>query len=102
MEAELLLKDRIVQSERCFAELVVWRLPETLPGSRHNIKYRLALVFEGVCVLRYDNEAGKGDHKHVGDRETGYVFKSPEQLLADFWRDVDQWRSSHEESNLGS
>ena len=46
----------------------------------------------GVCVLRYDNEAGKGDHRHVGDVETEYRFTTPDQLLADFWRDVDQWR----------
>jgi len=43
-------------------------------------------------VLRYDNEAGKGDHRHVGDVETEYRFTTPDQLLADFWRDVDQWR----------
>jgi hypothetical protein len=47
---------------------------------------------KGICVLRYDNEAGKGDHKHVGSIETGYRFTTHTQLLADFWRDVDQWR----------
>jgi hypothetical protein len=35
-------------------------------GSRHQYKYRLVLVVNDDCVLRYDNEAGKGDHKHVG------------------------------------
>jgi predicted transcriptional regulator len=30
-----------------------------------------------ACVLRYDNEAGKGDHKHIGTFETAYVFESP-------------------------
>jgi hypothetical protein len=49
-------------------------------------------VVAGVCVLRYDNEAGKGDHRHVGGVEAEYRFTSPEELLADFWRDVDQWR----------
>jgi hypothetical protein len=33
-------------------------------------------VVDGVCVLRYDNEAGKGDHKHIGTVETAYVFES--------------------------
>ncbi|WP_371747516.1 DUF6516 family protein [Caballeronia sp. Sq4a] len=46
-----------------------------------------------VCVLRYDNERGKGDHKHVGAVETPYAFTTPEQLMADFWSDVDQWRA---------
>jgi hypothetical protein len=49
-----------------------------------------------VCVLRYDNEAGKGDHKHMGEVETAYVFESPNRLLADFWCDVDLWRTSYE------
>nr|WP_235610835.1 DUF6516 family protein [Bordetella sp. H567] len=47
---------------------------------------------EGVCVLRYDNEAGKGDHRHIGDQEVPYAVTTPERLIADFWRDVDQWR----------
>jgi Family of unknown function (DUF6516) len=49
---------------------VVWRVPEPVRGSRHGFKYRLALVSEETCVLRYDNEAGKGEHKHVGDRKS--------------------------------
>jgi stress response protein SCP2 len=46
----------------------------------------------GECVLRYDNETGKGDHRHVGDVETSYSFSGYEKLLADFWADVDAWR----------
>jgi len=45
-----------------------------------------------VCVLRYDNEAGKGDHRHVDATETAYAFTTPDRLLADFWKDVDNWR----------
>jgi len=41
-------------------------------------------------VLRYDNEPGKGDHRHIGDAEERYRFKSAEQLLADFWADVEE------------
>jgi hypothetical protein len=55
----------------------------------HN--YSLAYVVAGECVLRYDNEAGKGDHKHFGAMEVAYTFTDPRQLLADFWSDVDQW-----------
>lgn len=35
----------------------------------------------GYCVLRYDNEAGKGDHKHVGEEELPYVFTMSQALL---------------------
>jgi Family of unknown function (DUF6516) len=75
-----------------FVEIVVWRTPQPVRGSRHSFKYRLALVRNGACVLRYDNEAGKGDHRHTGEREEAYPFRTPEALLADFWRDVDQLR----------
>jgi hypothetical protein len=93
MKAELLLRERIaIIPERSFAELVVWRVPTPVRDSAHGFKYRLALVVDGVCVLRYDNEAGKGDHKHMGGREIPYRFSSPEALLADFWADVEPWR----------
>jgi len=96
MNAELLLKERLVEGGNGFVELKVWRVPKAVPGSSHAFKYRLAFVVHGVCVLRYDNESGKGDHKHVGDAELPYVFVSPRQLLHDFWRDVDEWRRNHE------
>jgi hypothetical protein len=53
-------------------------------------KYRLALVVDSVCALRYDNEVGKGDHRHVKDREQSYRFTDTDTLLADFWRDVEK------------
>ena len=48
-------------------------------------------MVNGICVLRYDNESGKGDHKHAGDKEVEYTFTTPEALLDDFWKDVDNW-----------
>ena len=93
MRAELVIDERHVLDADTFVEIVVWRVPRMPRGSAHRFKYRLALVHRGVCVLRYDNEAGKGDHRHVGAREELYVFSDGETLLADFWRDVDRWRS---------
>ena len=92
MPAELLLDEHHVLNETAFAELVVWRVPAPVRGSAHRFRYRLALVVDGECVLRYDNEAGKGDHRHVGEKEERYRFRSAEQLLADFWADVEIWR----------
>ena len=96
MKSECLLKERIILSENSFAELVLWRLPKPAAGSVHTFKYRLAYIVGGICVLRYDNEAGKGDHKHIGTMETVYDFESPRRLLADFWHAVDVWRTGHE------
>ena len=92
MSAELMLDERHVISENAFVEMVVWRLPSPVLGSHHGFKYRLALVVSGRSVLRYDNEPGKGDHKHLGKREIPYIFTTPQALLDDFWNDVDNWR----------
>jgi Family of unknown function (DUF6516) len=93
MDATLLLHERRVLDESAFVELVVWRVPSPVPGSSHGFKYRLAYVVDGECVLRYDNEAGKGDHRHVSGMEIPYAFTTPARLLADFWNDVDRRRS---------
>jgi len=92
MEAEVLHRERYVLAENVFVEIVIWRVPRPVRGSAHRFKYRLALVAEGECVLRYDNEAGKGDHRHVGDVERVYAFTSYEKLLSDFWSQVERWR----------
>lgn len=97
MKAVELICTRVAYSEVAFAELVLWRLPKPIEGSSHKFKYRLAYVVQGVCVLRYDNEAGKGDHRHSGGRERVYVFTSPEQLIADFQNDIARW--NHENRN---
>lgn len=91
MKAELLMRERRVL-EVGFIEVIVWRLREPLSGSTHSLKYRLAYVVDSECVLRYDNEAGKGDHRHVGPKETPYVFVSVDQLLDDFFADVATWK----------
>jgi hypothetical protein len=92
MGVDLLLNERRVLSESAFVEMVVWRLDEAPRGSAHTLKYRLALVVDGTCVLRYDNESPKGDHKHVEDKEEDYIFTTAEALLRDFRQDVDKWR----------
>jgi hypothetical protein len=92
MKAELLVNERHVLDARTFVEIVVWRLDRPVRGSKHRFKYRLALVADSVCVMRYDNEAGKRDHRHIGSAETGYKFVDSETLLADFWNDVEAWR----------
>ena len=92
VKAELLLRERQGLTETAFVEIVIWRVPRRVPASGHDFKYSLALVAEGVCLLRYDNEAGKGDHKHIGSREVPYRFIDLVTLQADFWNDVEAWR----------
>lgn len=40
--------------------------------------------------MGYDNERGKGDHKHLGSNEVPYRFVSVEKLVADFLADVER------------
>ena len=91
MPATQLLKQRQLISESAFAELVVWQVSSPVRGSQHDYKYRLALVVDGRCVLRFDNEADKGDHYHIGEAEFPYRFSNVGQLLSDFWRQVDDY-----------
>ena len=97
MKAELLFRKRGGLSETAFVEMVIWRVPDRVRGSGHGFKYRLALVADGVCLLRYDNEAGKGDRKHVGERQVPYRFTDLATLQADFWKDVETWRAGQRE-----
>jgi hypothetical protein len=95
VKAEPLLHRRVVLAADAFVEVVVWRVPELLKPSTHRFTYRLAYVVEGKCVLRYDNERGKGDHRHTETKETPYRFTTPDQLLADFEADVMRWNDEH-------
>ncbi|MGH8604186.1 MAG: toxin-antitoxin system TumE family protein [Gammaproteobacteria bacterium] len=85
----------MILAENAFAEIVAWELPHPISGSVHRYKYRLALVVHGSCLLRYDNEAGKGDHRHVGLHEEPYIFSTIEQLVADFFDNVMRWRDEN-------
>ena len=91
LKATLLVRNRIAHGEELFAELVVWIVPAPLVGSAHHYKYRLSFVAHGGCGLRYDNEAGKGDHRHWRDSETRYRFSSLDKLFSDFEGDIRRY-----------
>ncbi|MCP5113207.1 MAG: hypothetical protein GY953_20440 [bacterium] len=95
MKAGLLLRRRVVVAVDAFVEVVIWRVPQPVSPATHDFKYGLAYVVDGDCVLRYDNERGKGDHRHAGSVEEPYAFSSPEQLMADFEADVARWNHEH-------
>jgi hypothetical protein len=98
MKAVPLLRRRIAFSDTAFAELVLWQVPKSLAGSTHHFKYRLAYIVNGVCVVRYDNEVGKGDHRHLGGKESAYTFETPDKLIADFQRDIARWNRENRHS----
>jgi hypothetical protein len=71
-------------------EMVIWALPQPTVGRPHGLKYRLFRGKDGRCVVRYDNETGKGDHRHYGRREEAYRLESIEKLIADFSADCER------------
>lgn len=76
-------------------EMVIWKLPDASQERPHGLKYRLHCSRGDECIVRYDNEAGKGDHRHYGEHQEPYHFVSLERLLADFQEDCTRlagWR----------
>ena len=91
MKATLLAHSKEVCDDGTIIEVVLWELPEPLPPSQHSFKYRLYYGKPGDERIRYDNERGKGDHRHLAGQETDYVFVSLTKLLDDFERDIETW-----------
>jgi len=74
-------------------EMVLWQLPEITAENPHGLKYRLYYgLADGTCLVRYDNETGKGDHRHRRDQEEPYQFEDVETLVADFLEDIEKER----------
>ena len=92
--AELLLHQRIDYDDGAIVEMVLWRVPSPVPPSTHGLKYSLFYGRPGVRDVGYDNERGKGDHRHFPGTETAYAFSTVERLMADFWSDVHGMRGS--------
>ena len=94
MKAELITRFKSVAEDGGVMELVVWRVPRPVPPTEHGYKYRAVYAVEGVRVVGFDNERGKGDHCHLDGVELPYHFVSVEQLVEDFIAAVTSRRSS--------
>lgn len=73
--------------------MTIWLLPETSVERPHGLKYSLYFGRHGKRFVGYDNERGKGDHKHVLEMEYGYAFIDVDTLVADFLADVERIRN---------
>ncbi len=89
MSAILLLKDKYIYPDNAIREMLVWRLPRPDKERPHGVKYRLFYGYAGQCLVRYDNERGKSDHRHYKNREEHYQFVSVDKLIQDFSKDID-------------
>ncbi|MCP2080103.1 toxin-antitoxin system TumE family protein [Methylorubrum sp. SL192] len=86
--ATLLFSEKKVYADGSILQMKLWAVPAPVRGSSHLLKYSLFYGRNGLRIVAYDNEAGKGDHIHRGSIEAPYRFTSPEQLVSDFLDEV--------------
>lgn len=79
-------------------ELKAWIVPVT-EHAPHGLKYSVVYIVNGVRVVGYDNERGKGDHRHYAGSERPYTFTSMAQLLRDFDADVARYLEGDDYEN---
>ncbi len=92
MKARKVLHKKTKFEDGAIREMVIWQLSETTKNRPHGIKYRLYYGKEGQRLVGYDNETGKGDHRHFLGKEFPYKFENVEKLLADFKDDIQSVR----------
>lgn len=92
MKAKLIFEWRIDYEDGGIVEMVIWKVPVPVPPTLHGLKYSLFYGYPGKRLVGYDNERGKGDHRHILDTEYKYIFHSVEVLMKDFWNDVRKMR----------
>ena len=88
MKATRIFHDKALLPEGLVVEMTIWRLPGSNQERPHGLKYSLFCGRPGERLVCYDNERGKGDHRHVQGVESPYKFHSPERLIDDFLADV--------------
>ncbi len=86
--ARLIRHRKRVFDDGMITELILWEVPEPVVGSTHRLKYSLFYGDQNGRLIGYDNERGKGDHRHYGPHEEPYAFTTPEKLIADCLADV--------------
>lgn len=97
MKARLIRHLKKIYPNGVLVEMVLWQLPKPTKDRPHGLKYRFYCGQADRCIVRYDNESGKGDHIHYGNEEHPYIFVSPECLMADFLGDVTRLAEVNDE-----
>ena len=92
-KATLAFHDKQVLADGAIVEMRIWRLSQPAAGSKHELKYSLFYGYPGRRLVGYDNEPGKGDHRHLEDEESSYRFTTVEKVIEDFLADVRRARS---------
>ena len=89
----MIYHEKFIYADGAVREMVLWQLPKKSLDRPYGLKYRLYYgLADGTCIVRYDNETGKGDHRHKRDQEEPFQFKDVETLVADFLKDIEEAR----------
>jgi hypothetical protein len=94
MAAQLITAIKNINPDGSILEIVIWKVPKPVPPTEHGYKYRAVYVVDGVRIVGFDNERGKGDHCHIDGKELPYAFKGVDQLLEDIIAAVETRRAS--------
>jgi hypothetical protein len=92
MKAVLAFHDKQVLPDEAIVEMKIWQVATPVLGSAHEFKYSLYYGMGGQRLVGYDNERGKGDHRHLKGSQRRYVFTTVERLITDFLTDVRDLR----------
>ena len=90
IKATLLAHRKERNEDGHITELKAWIVPKT-ENTPYGVKYSVVYIVNGVRIIGYDNERGKGDHRHFAGVERPYAFISMVQLVADFNTDVTRY-----------
>ena len=94
MAAQLITAIKNINPDGSILEIVIWKVPKPVPPTEHGHKYRAVYVVDGVRIVGFDNERGKGDHCHIDGKELPYAFVSVGELIEDFIAAVETRRAS--------
>jgi len=94
MAAQRITAIKNINPDGSILEIVIWKVPKPVPPTEHGFKYRAVYVVDGVRIVGFDNERGKGDHCHIDGKELPYAFTGVDQLLEDFIAAVETRRAS--------
>ena len=93
MKAELIYRFEQDFDDGAMVRMLIWRVSSPVPPSLHPHKYRLVYLENGKRVIGFDNERGKGDHRHECESEYSYTFQDVDSLIRDFVDAVKYRRS---------
>jgi len=98
MKAQLIKYVKAIDELDNIIEIKIWQLPESAEAKPHVYKYSLVYIVDNERVIGYDNAEGKGDHRHYGKIEKPYEFKRIEELLEDFYKDIEKYKGGKHEN----